>query len=409
MQRWSDSLAWLEHALKQAPQSALAWYNLGVSLEKLGRDADSQQAYERCLQLQADYFDAIRNLGTLALKQGDPKRAVGFLKQALGLEPKHANALVDLGNALSQIRDKPAAQEAYRLALSIDPDLQPALYNYAVLLLSDHRMEEAIELLERADKQQPGYSQLELIRLEQRSCRWGNTSRRVQAIRDGLACRDTTVLESLEPFSFLTIPYAFSAAEQWENAKEWAKRFSTAPGTRYPLSSRPEKSQRLRIGYLSADLQDHATSWLIVELFEEHDRKHFEVFAYSLMPDDGLTMRPRIVKAVDCFRDVADWNARTIADQIASDKIDILVDLKGYTENARTQILAFRPAPIQVSYLGYPGTMGANFIDYIFVDEYVVPPSQQVWYTEKLHYLPGCYQANDSRMQRIGDCRRMRS
>jgi predicted O-linked N-acetylglucosamine transferase (SPINDLY family) len=164
-------------------------------------------------------------------------------------------------------------------------------------------------------------------------------------------------------------------------------------------AARPRRphASKLRIGYLSADFRAHAVASLSVELFEKHDRERFEVFGYSLGPNDASPMRRRLVDAFDQFVDIHDRSYTDGAKQIAADSIDILVDLTGYTKHARTQILALRPATIQVNYLGYPGTMAAPFVDYVVVDDFVVPPDQQPFFTEKLVYLPGCYQVNSRR------------
>jgi protein O-GlcNAc transferase len=157
------------------------------------------------------------------------------------------------------------------------------------------------------------------------------------------------------------------------------------------------RRDRIRLGYLSGDFHQHATASLMAGLFERHDRARFEVFAYSYGRDDASPMRARLVRAFDRFVDVAAMSHRAAAQRIHDDEVDILVDLKGYTHAARPQIAAYRPAPVQVSYLGYPATMGAEFIDYIVVDPVVVPAEEQRFYSEKLVQLPGCYQANDTR------------
>ena len=164
------------------------------------------------------------------------------------------------------------------------------------------------------------------------------------------------------------------------------------------LDRRGHKS-KITVGYLSADFQSHATAMLVAELFEKHDRDRFTILGYSYGRDDDSPMRKRLASALDRFVDVRDASFARAAERIAADEVDILVDLKGYTAEARTQIVALRPAPIQVNYLGYPGTMGASFIDYILVDDFVVPADQQPFFTEKLVHLPGCYQVNDSRRE----------
>ncbi len=153
---------------------------------------------------------------------------------------------------------------------------------------------------------------------------------------------------------------------------------------------------KITLGYLSADYRQHAVAYLIAELFELHDRSCFEVFGYSYGPDDGSPLRRRLVGSFDKFVDMRNVSYQESAQRIAADEVDILVDLTGYTTHHRMPILALCPAPIQVNYLGYPGTMGADVIDYIIVDDFIVPLEQQPFYTERLVHLP-CYEINDSR------------
>jgi len=151
------------------------------------------------------------------------------------------------------------------------------------------------------------------------------------------------------------------------------------------------EESRIRIGYLSADFCEHPVAYATAELFEKHDREPFEILGYSCGPDDGGAMRQRLVKAFDRFADVSNLAFMDAARRIAADGVDILVDLTGYTQHAPTEILAYHPAPVQVNYLGYPGTMGADYMDYIFVDDFVVPTDQQSYFSERLVHLPGCY------------------
>jgi predicted O-linked N-acetylglucosamine transferase (SPINDLY family) len=170
-------------------------------------------------------------------------------------------------------------------------------------------------------------------------------------------------------------------------------------GRKIPLNRPSDVKSKISIGYLSGDFHCHATAWLIAELFEKHDRAGFVIFGYSYGPDDRSPMRRRLASAFDRFVDLKDASFMEAAERIAVDGVDILVDLKGYTRENRVQILALRPAPIQVNYLGYPGTMGAPFMDYVLVDDFVVPADQQPFFAEKLVHLPGCYQVNDSRRE----------
>jgi predicted O-linked N-acetylglucosamine transferase (SPINDLY family) len=153
--------------------------------------------------------------------------------------------------------------------------------------------------------------------------------------------------------------------------------------------------QKIVIGYLSADFHNHATSYLIAELLEQHDRNRFEIIAFSYGPNDRSSLRRRMEHAVR-FVDVEKLSTLETVQAIRQLEIDILVDLKGYTKDSRAQIMAHRPAPIQVNYLGYPGSMGAPFMDYVIADAYILPRDQEINFTEKIVYLPDCYQVNDS-------------
>jgi predicted O-linked N-acetylglucosamine transferase (SPINDLY family) len=210
---------------------------------------------------------------------------------------------------------------------------------------------------------------------------------------DGVAARTPL----LSPFVLLSQPS--SRHEQLRCASAWTA--ALAPAASDP--SPPElHADRLRIGYLSGDFHTHATAYLAAGLFEAHDRSRFEVVAYSTGPDDRSPMRERLVRGFDRFVDAAGWPARRLAQTIRGDGIDILVDLKGHTEGAAPAVLALRPAPIQAHYLGYPGTLGGDLVDYLVGDDIVTPAEHASEYSETLVRLPGSYQVND-RVRPIAD------
>jgi predicted O-linked N-acetylglucosamine transferase (SPINDLY family) len=198
------------------------------------------------------------------------------------------------------------------------------------------------------------------------------------------------------PFYLFSTPA--SASDQLTCAQRWIAPIRPPPEAVFEHEVSVRR-QRIRLGYLSGDFHQHATAQLMAELFELHDRDRFEVFAYSYGPDDESPMRARLVRAFDRFVDVRALAHREAAQRIHADEVDILIDLKGYTHHARPAIPAHRPAPVQVSYLGYPATMGADFIDYVIVDPIVVPTSQQPFFSEKLVHLPASYQVNDRRRE----------
>jgi predicted O-linked N-acetylglucosamine transferase (SPINDLY family) len=208
--------------------------------------------------------------------------------------------------------------------------------------------------------------------------------------------------QRISPFSLLSIPS--TPAEQLASAKSFAaRRVAAMAGYRErPGPSRGSApTARIRLGYLSADFREHAVAHLVAELLELHDRRRFEVVGYSYGPDDASPMRTRLMRACDAFVDVRELSHPDAAARIRGDNVSILVDLQGYTTHARTEIAALRPAPLAVSFLGYTGTMGADFIDYIVVDSFAVPDAAARSFTEKLVRMPGSFQAND-RQRRIG-------
>jgi protein O-GlcNAc transferase len=196
----------------------------------------------------------------------------------------------------------------------------------------------------------------------------------------------------VEPFVFLSTPG--TAAQQLVTSQTWSAKLPRGQAFSH---SAPRRPGRIRIGYLSADFRKHATAFLMAELFERHNRDRFEIYAYSYGYDDHSDVRQRLINAFDHFVEFRSTPLKESAQRIFEDDIDILIDLKGYTGGVRTEILVDRPAPIQVNYVGYPGTMGADFIDYIIGDPFVTPMEHQANYSEKIVQLPGSYQPNDTK------------
>ncbi len=228
------------------------------------------------------------------------------------------------------------------------------------------------------------------LHAKMRLCEWNNfdseCAHLIASVRNGNI--NTT------PFVFLTI--TSSAAEQLECAKLWVKNKLSLSDTPIWQGERYDH-KRSRVAYLSADFHQHATSFLMAGLFECHDRSIFETTAISWGPDDNSAMRTRLEASIDRFIDAQSYSDEQIADLVRSLEIDLVVDLKGFTQDLRTSIFARRPAPVQINYLGYPGTMGADYIDYIMADRIVIPEDQRAFYAEKIAYLPDSYQVNDGK------------
>ena len=287
-------------------------------------------------------------------------------------------------------------------ALELRPASATAHYNLANALQEAGAREEAIAGYRRALQLQPDYPMAAsaLAHQLQQICDWDGLDKLARSVVDSVdAAAERGTKAGVSPFIFFALPISTTAQQQLCCARQWVAGL-VKPAVLPSRPTRPNRSTvkpKIRLGYLSSDYHYHATSMLVVEMFEKHDRNRFEVIGYSYGRPDDSPMRHRLVQALDRFVDVRELSQLDAARRIAADDVDILIDLKGYTWGARTQILAERPAPIQVNYLGFPGTMGALFIDYILVDDFIAPPDQQPFYSERLVHLPGCYQVNDSR------------
>jgi predicted O-linked N-acetylglucosamine transferase (SPINDLY family) len=223
-------------------------------------------------------------------------------------------------------------------------------------------------------------------------CDWDLVAQQSQLIQAGIAQKQAVV----DPLTLLFL--TDDPEQQLAAAKIWTQtRHSQHP--MLPAISQRNRQQKIRIAYYSADFHDHATAYLIAELFELHDKSKFELIGFSFGPDKQDDMRNRLVAAFDQFIDVRQRSDLAVAELSRELAIDIAIDLKGYTQNSRAGIFALRAAPIQVSYLGYPGTMGADFIDYLLADKVLIPESHQTYYAEKIVYLPNSYQVNDGKRQ----------
>jgi protein O-GlcNAc transferase len=347
-------------AVRLRPDYVEAATNAGIALQELGRLAEAAAAFEHAAKLRPDAPEPHNNLGIALLARGQPAEAVTAFQRALALKPDYAEAFHNLGNAWRELGKPEGAIAAYGEALRLRPDDADAFG--------------------------------QLVYQRWRACDWSSLAADQQKLRD-------LVRQGARVPPFFLLATDAGPAEQLACARRWAEPFARAASALPARAPAGEGSGRIRIGYLSADFHQHATAHLAGELFERHDRARFEVFAYSYGPDDGSATRGRLERAFERFIDIRPLSHSQAAQRIHADAVDILIDLKGHTLNARTATLAARPAPIQVNYLGYPATMGTSFVDYIIVDRVVAPPEDQAHFTEKFVTLPGCYQPSDTRRE----------
>lgn len=380
--------------LKEAPGHVVANYVLATILQSAGRLKEAESHYLAVAQAPDAPAGLAANLGNVYVGLGAPEKAGPWFDRWFGQDPVAAGALYGQGLVAHLSNQLALAQEKYEACLAIQPAHPEALYHMGALLLARGKtMDEALAWFEKAAEADPNNLTAETMALRARleRCDWSVIDRAKALVTKVTNPNATGTAPS--PFSFLGYPFPISEADLLRIARRRAEQIA-APVTPLP-AIRPMSKARLRVGYVSSDFFNHATAHLMLGLFSRHDRQKVEVYAYSFGPDDKSDYRKRIMADVDCFRECAGLSSKAIAEQVRADGIDILVDLKGYTRDCRSDIFAYRAAPVQVQYLGYPGTMGADFIDYVITDRIVTPPETQPNFTEKLAFMPHCYQVND--------------
>jgi protein O-GlcNAc transferase len=380
-------------AIELDPGYAEAYYNRATVLQQQARPEQALAAYGRAVELRNDYTDAINNAGIVLQELGRAEEAVGLYRQLLERLPDRADAHNNLGTALLAQGRPAEAQAAFERALAHRPDFPEAAYNLGNAWRELGDLTRAIAAYRNALRLRPDYADAfsQLMYHRAQACDWENyqadQEKLVEMVRQGIR---------VPPFYLFSTPA--SASDQLICAQRWIE--PIRPPAEVVFGHKPSVSkERIRLGYLSGDFHQHATAQLMAELFECHDRDRFEVIGYSYGSDDASPMRARLDSAFDRFADIRALSHREAAALIHGDEVDILIDLKGYTHHARPAIPAYHPAPVQVSYLGYSATMGADFIDYIIVDPFVVPGSQQPFFSEGLVHLPGSYQVNDRKRE----------
>lgn len=336
----------------------------------------------------AGYFNQANSLK--ALQQF--KEAVASYDQAIALQPDYAQAYNNRGNALDSLRQPEQALASYDRALALLPHNALILSNRAATLRELRRLDEALLCYEQAFSADPHQEFVlgNLLTVKMQLCDWQQLPEALQAYALLIRAGRPVAL----PFSALALLDDPLLHKQMASLYAQTKHPAKALAEPFQLQAAPSK---IRIAYYSADFHNHATAYLIAELIEQHDRSRFEVIGFSFGPDLQDTMRQRLIAGFDAFHDVSGLSDEQVARQSRQLGIHIAIDLKGYTQHARPSIFAYRCAPVQVSYLGYPGTLGASYMDYIIADKIVIPPERYADYSEKVVSLPHCYQVNDSK------------
>lgn len=333
-----------------------AWFNLGVELSHAGAPADAILAYRSALALKPDFSPAAINLGLLLERLGQPDAALQTWGQAIQPDAARTALINQRARLLEQTGRLAEAEQALRASLLTDPAQPDAVQHW--------------------------------LHLRQKMCEWPVLAELIP----GLTKQD--LLAQCGPLAALAL--TDKVAEQRAICAGWLRR-KTAPAPERLSPPRGYRHDRIRLGYMSSDFCRHAMSFLIAELFERHDRNRFEVFGYCTSLDDGSEIRRRVIGAFDHYASIRALSDEDAARRIRADEIDILIDLNGLTAGSRLQILRWRPAPVQATYLGFVGPVPLPELDYLFCDSIVIPPAVAAVYAPRPLYIAGIYQANDSK------------
>jgi len=392
--RYADALACFDAALGLMPDYLEAQVNRGAVLNKLKRFDDALAGLAEAIRRKPDCAEAYNNRGNVFLALNRRDDALADYQRATAINPHYADALMNRGNALNALGRNEEAVASFDQAIALAPGLAQAYNNRGIALRALKRIEEALASHERAFALNPDYVTAfgEARHIRAHMCRW------TEAAGDAILPDQPVVGQAISP------SYIFDIADDPRRHQAYARVWAEEKygGIKPSPTPRSTGADRIRVGYFSSDFCNHATMYLMARLFELHDRTRFEIHVFSYSPKTNDEMQLRLREAVETFHDISGLDDREAAQLARSNGIDIAVDLKGYTQAGRAGIFAHRAAPVQVNYLGYPGTMGAEFIDYIIADPVVIPETHKHFYTEKVAYLPHSYQVNDDR-RRISD------
>ena len=353
---YEKAIEFFSASINAFPENAVAHSNLGNVYAKLRQFDQALSAYEQAALLDPQDAETWSNAGIVFFELKRFEGAIALYDKALAIHSNYAEALCNKGNALDELKRYEEAIACYEKALSINPNIDwaPGVWMYLKLKVSS----------------------------------WENLEANVEV----LFAKITVGEKVSNPFPLLAM--SDDSMLHRQASEIFAHYQYPSNSTLGPIAKHP-KGEKIRIGYFSADFHNHATGYLLAELIELHDKKQFELIGISFGPNQDDEMRIRLQQSFDQLIDASTMSDIEIARLSRDLKIDIAVDLKGFTQNCRTGIFAYRAAPIQLSYLGYPGTMSTNYIDYLIADQTLIPQEAQQAYSEKIAYLPNSYQAND--------------
>ena len=380
-----------QNALNVLPEYDEAHNNMGILFMSLGEIDKAIDSYSKAIESNKDFTEAFNNLGIAFMDLGQINEAIELYHKAIAIDSNFALTFNNLGIAYKHLHNHEAAIKCYKRAIEINPEYYDAFSNYGNLLTELDNYADALKNYERAYELNNSLDYIlgNIVHTKMHLCVWDdyvNHSIDLQAqIKEGI--------KSIEAFSFMALidnPELQGRVSEIYSTNRFPKSNTLPDITQHP------KHNKIRLGYFSADFREHPVSTLTAGLYESHNREQFEIHAFSFGPDTQDEMNLRIKSGVDHFHDVQTMSHKDIALLARSLEIDIAIDLGGFTASGKTDIFAMSAAPIQLSYIGFLGTMGAPYYDYLIADPITIPKESQCHYTEKIAYLP-IYQVNDSK------------
>lgn len=435
--RSNDALDAYRQATMLDPDMVQAYFNMGIVYHGQKDWPNAIASFKKAFDLKSDFVDAAFNLATALKEGGHIDKAIVIYGLTIELNPNLAEAHFRMGLCQQLAKNSKSALEAIGRAIDLAPQNARFWFHAAEIHLSRNEIDAAIESYQEAIKRRPGWEaahynmavafrmaeQLEasihhakqaidinpeyarayplLFRLAQHACDWhlaDSVSKRLDEIT---ACELAQGLKTTEP-PLTNIRRLSNVRINMQVAKSWSQhehQLVMGPSPNAALDQQFCAPDRIRVGYLSSDFKDHAVAYQILGMLKNHDANQFEIHGYACNPHDGSPYRDKLAGACEHYKDLSECSNAEIARHIHEDGVHILVDLSGHSRDNRMGIAAIRPAPVQVSYLGFLSTTGATFIDYVLADPIVVPEEHADHYSEKIAYLPHCYQANDDKLQ----------
>jgi protein O-GlcNAc transferase len=388
-------------AVQLNPNLAEAYYSLGNTLRMhSGGNEAAIAAYQSALAIKPDYVDASFNLAKTFDEMERIEEAISAYAHTLALDPDFVDAHNSMGNAYLKLAQYSLAISSYERAIRINPDFYEGYYNMALACKLSGKLREAVLFIEKTLALNPKFGSAVSLHVQilQQACAWSQLELACQRL-DSQTEKEIAAGRCPSEQPFLNFTRHADPALNLRIARAWSDASAagiSCMGGPFVHGHRNRKDGRMLIGYVSERFRNAATAHLMLQLFGLHDRRQFAVYAYSYGKDDGSSYRKRIIQDADRFIDIRHLSDFDAARRIHDDGVDILVDLMGYMKHNRLGIFAFRPAPVQVEYLGYPGTTGSDFIDYLIADHVVVPSGEDKYFSEHLVRLPHSYQVNDN-------------